>query len=205
MSRKQHRPEELSERAKSFIREFAVCCDIKLAQSRASPPYTQNAGNGRKILNDPRAQKMLRAAVKRADEMAGVHLAWTLANLKKIAEANVIDVIKIDPTDGSFRVDLSKLTPEQAYAIAEVGFDSDGRPKLKFHDKTVANKALLDYLKPEKPQAARVTRIDSPAGSVEIIEGLGERLNAARARRAQRQIGSEPTRVIEHQPNASAA
>lgn len=189
MSRGRHRPPELNEQQKAFVREYALTCDLEEAQRRVG--YKPHYGNARRILNDPRASKLLREHVKKADELAQVHLAWTLAKFKQLAEANALDVIEIDREKGTFRINLSKLTREQAYAISELGFDSDGRPKLKFHDKTAALKALQGYLTPEKPQRLRLEGTGE-GGAVEVILGLGDRLNAARARIREQRVLPAP-------------
>lgn len=185
MPRKAHRPTTLSDRAIAFVREYAITCDLELAEAAAG--YAPGHGNGNRIIRDPRAQKLLREHQKKADELAQVHLAWTLARFKQLADANAFDLLAIDADTGSFRIDLSKLTREQAYAVAELGFDAEGRPKIKFHDKVQALKVLKDHLTPDRPSRLRLEGPDG--GPVEAILGLGDRLNAARARvNAQRAL-----------------
>lgn len=184
-----HRPADLCDKAKAFLREYAICVDIEKAQLAVG--YKAHHGNGRRILNDPRAARYLKEHTRKADQLAQVHLAWALANLKQIACGNIFDLIdratdagKAALTAGGFRLDLSKLTREQAYAISELGFDTNGAPKIKFHDKVAANRLIKEHLAPDKPQRVR---LEGPnGGPVEIVESLGERLNAARARRRQK-------------------
>lgn len=184
--KKKTKPDELSERQQTLVREYALCCDREEAERRAG--YAAGHGNAHRILNDPRAQALLKAHVKKADQLAEVHLAWTLANLKRIAKVNIHGLLMFDPNGNFQGLDLKKLDAEQAYAISEIGFDSDGRPKIKFHDKVVANRLIKDYLAPDKPQRVR---LEGPSGGpVEIIEGLGARLNAARQRAKERRSGS---------------
>jgi len=181
-----HRPADLNDKAKAFLREYAICVDIERAQIAVG--YKPHHGNGRRILNDPRAAKWLKEHTRKADQLAQVHLAWALANLKQIAKGNIFDLIdresdlgKAALAGGGFRFDLSKLTREQAYAIAELGFDASGAPRIRFHDKTAANRLIKEHLAPDKPQRVR---LEGPnGGPVEVVESLGERLNAARARR----------------------
>lgn len=177
-----HKPEELNERQQALIREFAICADREEAERRAG--YQAGHGNAHRILNDPRAKAILAQHKRKADELAEIHLAWVLANIKKIAKINIHTLLKFDHEGEFVGIDLKKLTPEEAYAISEIGFDGEGRPKIKFHDKTMANKLLRDHLVPEKTQRLRIEGKDG--GPVEVIEGLGARLNAARQRRAQR-------------------
>ncbi len=180
--KKRTKPEHQNERQQAFIREFAICCDLEQAQIAVG--YKPDHGNARRILNDPRAAALLKQHTKKAAELAEIHLAWTLANLKKIAGVNIHNVLVFDEAGAFQGVDLKKLTPEQTYAIEEIGFDAAGRPKIKFANKTVANVRLMDHLSPEAPQRVR---IEGPSGGpVEVIDGLGARLNAARQRAKQR-------------------
>ncbi len=86
-------------------------------------------------------------------------------------------------------LDLKQLTADQAYAIEEIGFDSKGRPKVKFADKTAANRVIHEFLEPQKPQRVRLEGRDG--GPVEIIDGLGARLNAARQRVRERRSAAK--------------
>jgi hypothetical protein len=175
--KKKTKPAELNPKQQTFVREYALCCNLEEAQRRAG--YQPNHGNARRILDDPRCAKLLKEHTRKADELAQVHLGWVLANLKKLGGANLYDMIEIDEA-GSFKVNLAKVSRELAYAIQELGFDGEGRVKIKLHDKVQANKFLFEHLAPERP--ARV-RLEGPGGGpVEIIGGLGERLKAAKAR-----------------------
>jgi hypothetical protein len=172
------RPSELGDRAKAFIREYCICLNIEEAQKKVG--YQPHHGNGRRILDDPRAQAELARHKKKAADLAGIHEAWIMTNLKKIAELNTFDQLKYDERGNFVGIDVSKLTRDQVYAICEFGFDSEGRPKIKFHDKIAANKILQDRIAPPQPQRVRLE--GKNGGPVEIIEGLGARLNAARQR-----------------------
>lgn len=191
--KKRRKPEDLNEREKAFVREFALTCDIQEAQRAVG--YAPHTGNGRRILNDPRAQVLLKQLLKRADELAEIHLAWVKANIKRLAGFNIYDILKHND-DGSvfldehghWHLDPQKLTREQMYAISEFGFDADGRMKFKLHDKLAANKVLHEDLAPEKPQRMRLEGKDG--GPIEVIDGLAARLNAARQRFKDRRSGT---------------
>lgn len=182
--RARHRPPDLNDKQKAFLREYAICLNIEDAQERVG--YARHHGNGRRILDDPRAAKWLKEYTRKADQLAQVHLAWALANLKQIAGVNIHSLLRFEGEGDARRfvgVDIAKMTPEQAYAISEIGFDGEGRPKIKFHDKVAANRLIKEHLAPEKPQRVR---LEGPnGGPVEVVDGLAERLNAARARRRQ--------------------
>ncbi|WP_439392352.1 terminase small subunit [Bradyrhizobium sp. PMVTL-01] len=177
------RPAELGDRAKAFVREYCICLDIEEAQKRVG--YHPHHGNGRRILDDPRAAVEIRRNQRKAADLAQLHQAWILSNLKKIAGVNVYGIMQFNEAGKFTGVDLSKLTEEQAYAISEIGFDSDGRPRIKFHDKIAANKILKEHIEPAKPQRVRLE--GQNGGPVQVIDGLAARLNAARKRKASAQ------------------
>ena len=180
------RPSDLNERQKAFIREFCICRDIEEAQVKVG--YKPHHGNGRRILDDPRSASYLKHCQKKAAELANVHLAWVMANFEKMASVNVHELMMFDDAGKFIGLDLKKLTKDQAYAISEIGFDADGRPKIKFHDKVAVNKVLKEHIEPPKPQRVRLEGKDG--GPVEIIDGLGARLNAARQRVKGQRSGS---------------
>jgi hypothetical protein len=165
--KKRRKPEQLNEQQQAFIREYAICCNLEEAQVRVG--YKPHHGNARRLLNDPRAQPLLKAHTKRANELADIHLAWIKASLKKLAIPNILDMIEIDSATGGFHMDLRKLTRDQAYAIQELSFDAEGRLKIKLHDKAAVLRFLHDDLSPERP--ARV-RLEGPSGGpVEVTVG----------------------------------
>lgn len=180
------RPADLNERQKAFIREYCICRDIEEAQRKVG--YKAHHGNGRRILDDPRSAGELKRNQKKAAELANVHLAWVMANFEKMASVNIHDLMVFDDAGKFTGVDLQKLTKDQAYAISEIGFDSEGRPKIKFHDKVAVNKVLKEHIEPPKPQRVRLEGRDG--GPVEVIDGLGARLNAARQRLKGQRPGS---------------
>jgi len=97
----------------------------------------------------------------------GQYDTWIKASLKKLAIPNILDMIQIDQKTGGFAMDLRKVTREQAYAIQELGFDAEGRLKIKLHDKAAVLRFLHDDMAPERP--ARV-RLEGPSGGpVEVI------------------------------------
>lgn len=180
------RPPDLNDRQKAFIREYCICQNIEEAQKKVG--YKQHHGNGRRILDDPRSAAELKRNQKKAAELANVHLAWVLSNIEKIAGVNFHDVRKFDKDGNFIGIDLQKMTKEQTYAISEIGFDAEGRVKIKFHDKLAANRILKEHIEPPKPQRVRLEGRDG--GPVEVIDGLGARLNAARQRVKGQRSGS---------------
>jgi phage terminase small subunit len=180
------RPPDLNQKQKAFIREYCICMNIEEAQRKVG--YKQHHGNGRRILDDPRSAAELKRNQRKAAELANVHLAWVLSNIEKIAGVNFHDVRKFDEHGNFVGLDLQKMTREQTFAISEIGFDSEGRAKIKFHDKLAANRILKEHIEPPKPQRVRLEGRDG--GPVEVIDGLGARLNAARQRVKGQRSGS---------------
>lgn len=65
---------------------------------------------------------------------------------RRIAEANVLDYVDVQP-DGGFKVNLSKVSREQAEAIEELSTDAYGRAKLRLVSKLSANDQLARFKK----------------------------------------------------------
>jgi hypothetical protein len=182
------RPSDLNEQQKAFIREYCLLRNIEDAQEKVG--YKRHHGNGRRILDDPRSQPFLKACQKKAAELANVHLAWVMANFEKMASVNMHHLMMFDDSGAFIGLDLKKMTKDEAYAISEIGFDAEGRAKIKFHDKVAVNKILKEHIEPPKPQRVRLEGKDG--GPVEVIDGLGARLNAARQRLKTQRPGSGP-------------
>jgi phage terminase small subunit len=172
------RPAALNEKQKAFIREYCLGRNIEEAQQKVG--YRPHHGNGRRILDDPRSQPFRKACEKKAADLAEVHLAWVMANLAKMAAVNMHHLMVFDEAGAFTGLDLKSMTKDEAYAIQEIGFDADGRAKIKFHDKVAVNRILKEHIEPAKPQRVRLEGKDG--GPVEVIDGLGARLNAARKR-----------------------
>src|SRR5690349_7275399 len=110
------RPAEIGARAKAFIREYCICLDIEEAQKKVG--YKPHHGNGRRILDDPRAQVELKRHGRKASELADIHQAWILTNFKNIAGVNIKDQMMFDEKGAFIGVDIQKLTREQVFAIS---------------------------------------------------------------------------------------
>jgi phage terminase small subunit len=59
----------------------------------------------------------------------------------RCAFSNVFDYIDVQP-DGGFRVDLNKVPREYGYAIQELSYDAQGRPRIRLVDKKAAYELL---------------------------------------------------------------
>jgi len=89
----------------------------------------------------------------------------------------VLGPIQTDPAGGPVSVSKDGVVSQTVNGV-----------KIKFHDKLAANKILKDHVEPPKPQRMRLEGRDG--GPVEVIDGLGARLNAARQRAKGQRSGS---------------
>lgn len=88
-----------------------------------------------------------------------------LREIALMAYSNILDFIEIDPQNGTFSIDLRKLDRDTAAAISEVYYDSEGRPRVKLHNKQAALELLGRYFKmfnSELPKGAGVTENGEP-------------------------------------------
>lgn len=105
----------------------------------------------------PRVQALVTRLRESLSQRRVVPAERVVQELERIAFANIMDYMAVDPDTGDLRVDMRRLTPGVAAAIASVEVDEKydskhetlfRKIKLKFHDKLAA----LDKL-------ARVQRI----------------------------------------------
>ena len=91
-----------------------------------------------------------------AANVAGITVARMLEEYRRIAFADVRDVVQIKTVkngDGNLvqrvvATDTDQLTPEQAAAIAEIGQRADGGLTVKMHSKLAALDALAKFIVP---------------------------------------------------------
>ena len=101
-----------------------------------------------------------------AANVAGITAARVLEEYRRIAFADVRDVVQIETVkdgDGNLvqrvvATDTDQLTAEQAAAIAEIGQRADGGLTIKMHSKLAALDAL----------AKRVAPVEEPGSSVNV-------------------------------------
>lgn len=160
----------LKPRQRAFARELAL---KPLEDAYEAAGYKRHHGNARRLADElwehPAFRHELETVQERAKALAGVHLAHIQLELAKLGFANMQDFIRVTE-EGGFEIDLSKMTRAQAAAIQEVGYDANGRMKLKLHEK---RGALTDLAK-------IVGGIRDPMA--DAIAGIGDRLNAALSR-----------------------
>ena len=63
---------------------------------------------------------------------------------RRVTDANILDYVDVQP-DGSFKVNLNKVTREMADVIDELSMDAYGRPKIKLANKQTAREMLARF------------------------------------------------------------
>lgn len=160
-----------------FAQEIATGCPVSKAYELAGfkgRPHNLES-NGRRLRNNPKIRERVKELSLAAAELAGVHLGAIQLELARIGYANAYDVMRRNDKDEVVPVfdPTRPVSRELAAAVAELGFDSKGRPKIKFHDKRAA---LSDLGK-------MVGGIPDPLA--DSITGLGDRLDRAISRANQ--------------------
>jgi len=91
------------------------------------------SANGSKLLRHPEVQEYIQ---KRMDEHA-MSATEVLLRFTEIARSEVGDVVTLDPTGSHLKIDPEAVIENKQF-ISEFGFDSNGHPKIKFHDALAA-------------------------------------------------------------------
>lgn len=162
-------------------------------------------------------QPVIQARIVEMKEALSVRTSITqqrvLEELAKIGFVNAGDFVTVD-SDGQTTVDISKLTPDQKAAIAELQIDTapDGRQrvKVKLHDKRAA---LMDIGKHLGMFREKIELTGKDGGAIEVKnklevslldreerEMLKQMLLAIAERKAEREAGMRTVNapMIEH-------
>jgi len=139
--------EELTRKQALFVAEYLVDLNAGRAAVRAGYSRGDARNAGYRLLKRPKIQAAIAAA--EAPRLARLKLDadTVLAELARIARANVLDYIRFGD-DGAPVVDLSQLDRDRAAALSEVTIEeftarSAGRPtvrrtRFRMHDKLSA-------------------------------------------------------------------
>jgi phage terminase small subunit len=157
------RTKTLSIKAKLFAAEYLIDLNATKAAERAgySPRTAQQQGS--RLLLNVVVQTAIQDAMDNRAEKLGISAERVLNELALLGFANMLDYIKVGE-NGATKVDLSKLTRDQAAAISEItveeftertGEDAKGKPtfenvkrtKFKLTDKRAALVDLGRHLK----------------------------------------------------------
>lgn len=149
-----------------FVQEYLVDLNGAAAYKRAGYQASGNAAEtgASRMLRNAQVKAAIHAAMDERAQKAGLSAEAVLAELRKMAFANMLDYITTQ-SDGTAVVDLSKLTRDQAAAIQEVTAETyeergsrkdDVRPvkrvKFKLADKRGSLELLGKHLKLFKEQ-----------------------------------------------------
>jgi phage terminase small subunit len=147
---------ELTARQQKFVLEYQV--DQVATQAAIRAGYSAGTAHvqGSRLLTNVKVRKAIANAQAKAAGKAEVTVERIVGELAKIGFANMQDYMGSTP-DGDPYLDFSKLTRDQAAALAEVTVDDfvDGRGKdaraikrvkFKLHDKRAALVGLARHL-----------------------------------------------------------
>jgi phage terminase small subunit len=160
------RPEsmrKLTNKQKTFVSEYLVDLNATKAAERAGYSKKTAASIGQENLRKPEIATALAEKQAARFQKADITADRVLSELALLGFANMLDYIQVG-SNGEARVDLSKLTREQAAAIGEIaveeftertGEDENGKPtfenvkrtRFKLTDKRAALVDLGKHLK----------------------------------------------------------
>jgi phage terminase small subunit len=144
---------KLTARQQRFVEEYLVDLNATAAAKRAGYSERTAKQMGTENLAKPALAAAIQEAQLRRAERTGITADRVLAEIGKVAFSNMLDYATLLP-DGAIAVDLSRVTRDQAAAIASVevgewqmdsgtGEDADQKPaerkvKFRLHDKLAA-------------------------------------------------------------------
>lgn len=150
--------ERLTLKQQLFAEEFIVDWNGAAAARKAGYSERTAKQTAHKLLQDPRVQKAIDAAVKARRDRLRLNQDRAVLELAPIAFAKLTDFVKWGP-DHVTLIDSDTLTPEQAAAVAEVGevISKNGERayRLKLHPKLQALQQLTQMLGLDKPEAKK--------------------------------------------------
>lgn len=113
--------------------------------------------NPDRIFHRERVEKEINKRLRKMEERNAVTEDWIVSQLKRIAEAELGDIIVVDPESGNVAIDYTKLTPSLRAALSGMdiseyteGRGLERRPvrniKIRMHDKLKALDMLARIL-----------------------------------------------------------
>jgi phage terminase small subunit len=135
-----------------FVEEYLV--DLNATQAAIRAGYSAKTANeqGSRLLANASVAAAVYDGQKARSQRTEITADRVLQEYAKIGFANMLDYIETNP-DGSFTIDMSKLTREQAAAISEVtaevymeGKGDDATPVKRTKFKLADKKAALDSI-----------------------------------------------------------
>lgn len=93
------------------------------------------------ILNNPDVRNEIKRRFAIEFEEQSITNEDIFRGVARCAFSNIFDYIDVQP-DGGFRVDLTKIPRELGYAIQELSYDAQGRPRVRMVDKKASFELL---------------------------------------------------------------
>jgi phage terminase small subunit len=110
---------------KRFVAEYLIDLNAKQAAIRAGYSPKTAEVQGSVLLRNPKVNAAVAEKSEKIATKLELSAEWVLAEIKKLAEANMMDYMTITDSGEAF-VDFSKLTRDQAAAIQEITIDETG-------------------------------------------------------------------------------
>lgn len=139
----------LTPKQERFIQEYLVDLNASAAARRAGYSPKNADVEGSRLLVNAKVQEAIAKAMKEREERVKMTADEVLAELAKLARANMMDYMTIG-TDGAPRLDFSKLSRDQAAALVEVTVDEymegsgeNARPVRKVRFRLADKRAAL--------------------------------------------------------------
>lgn len=145
---------ELSNRKHEAIAREIGLFGVEPFKAYCEQGFAPFKGNIARLLRDPsfdaRVKELNAVAMEKAADLAGVDRARALAEQARIAYSNILDFIDIK--DGvAVMKSMDDIPRDKAAAIQSISYDSNGRLRLKLHDKVGALGTLLRATEPRRP------------------------------------------------------
>jgi phage terminase small subunit len=130
-------PGQLTPKQERFVQEYLV--DLNATQAAIRAGYSKKTAKsiGQENLTKPDIAMAVKEASKTLTEKVGLKAEHVIEEMRRIGFANMRDYMDLSDPEQP-KIDLTKLTKEQASVIAEVTYEKRGvekRLKLKLHDK----------------------------------------------------------------------
>jgi len=118
----------LNSKKKKMIDAYLKGLSKKDAMLEAGYSESTAAGKHSELFNQPEVIKEIERRQKIAATRTDVSLEWALGELKKIAEANLGDIIEIED-NGTYKINMSKMGPNLKAALTNFTVDemTEGR------------------------------------------------------------------------------
>jgi phage terminase small subunit len=165
---------------KRFVAEYLIDLNATKAAERAGYSKKTAEQQGCRLLRNAQVKEAVAVKTDKLTAKLELSAEWVLGEIKKLAEANMMDYMTITESGEAF-VDFSKLTRDQAAAIQEIRVDETGggggdgrRERVQRTTFKLADKGLnLERL-------GRHLKLFTDKVEVSGMDGLYERLQQAR-------------------------